>query len=211
VSRSLTAGVASAVQAAAVPMLVLVEIDYDSGTARYCTAPFNLSWNGQTWLGVGALGAVDAVAETGGVEVKTIGVQLSGINPANIAVALAEPYQGRAFKLYGAPLDANHVVIADPKLLFAGMVDTMEIALGATASVKVTASSRLVDLERARVRRFNQADQQADYPDDIGFQFIEAMVDTDLSWGAPGQSTLVSMGGWAAGLASAVKAAVNAL
>lgn len=197
-SRDLTSGVSSAVQAASLPLLVLVELDFESGTSRYSTAPFNLTWNGQTWYGIGTLGSIDATEETGTVEAKGISMQISGIDPAKIAIALGDHYQGRSCKVYAAPLDSNHQVIADPKLIFDGRMDTMEVQLGQTATIVVTAESRLADLERPRVRRFNDADQQNKYPGDLFFQFVDQMVEVQINWGVNGPAT--QLNGWIGGM-----------
>jgi hypothetical protein len=59
----------------------------------------------------------------------------------------------------------------------------LEGRLNAAASVVKNLESRLVDWERARVRRYNDADQQAEYPGDLGLQFVEQMVEKQLIWG----------------------------
>lgn len=42
-------------------------------------------------------------------------------------------------------------------------MDTMQVTDGAEPRVTLTCESRLVDLERAEVRRYTDADQQAEY------------------------------------------------
>lgn len=74
-------------------------------------------------------------------------------------------------------------VLADPKLIFLGRMDTMEMQIGKTAVITLTAESRLADLERPRVRRFNDADQQAQYPGDRGLEWAERMVEWAGIWG----------------------------
>ena len=54
---------------------------------------------------------------------------------------------------------------------------------GETASISVTAESRLIDLNRAKERRFTDNDQKIDYPDDKGLQHIQGLQEKQISWG----------------------------
>ena len=60
----------------------------------------------------------------------------------------------------------------------------MQILLGSTQSeVLLTAENRLADWDRPRIRRYNDADQQSEYPGDLGMQFAEQMVNKTILWG----------------------------
>lgn len=76
-----------------------------------------------------------------------------------------------------------YAVLADPKLLFLGRMDNMDIVVGPTATITLKAESRLADLERPRVLRFNDATQQALFPGDRGLEFVEAMIEKAIKWG----------------------------
>ena len=102
---------------------------------------------------------------------------------ASLATALDEDYQGRTATIWAAPLDSEHRIVSDPVIVFKGRMDTMPITMGRSGEITVNLESRLVDWERARVRRYNDADQQAEYPGDLGLQFVEQMVEKQLIWG----------------------------
>jgi hypothetical protein len=60
----------------------------------------------------------------------------------------------------------------------------MDIEEGAETSViQLSVENRLLDLERARVRRYTSNDQQSRLPGDRGFDFVETIQDRDLFWG----------------------------
>jgi hypothetical protein len=54
-SRNLTAGMITEVQAENVRPILLFEGVMESGTVYYWTGYGNLSWNAQTWVGTGTL------------------------------------------------------------------------------------------------------------------------------------------------------------
>lgn len=165
------------------PCLIFVELDFADGYVRMTNAGYSFTWNGVEWLGIGTLGKIEEVAEGSALQMYGLSLSLSGIPPEVISEAFSQGYQGRAAKLWLAPLTDDYQIIADPVVIFSGRMDTMDIALGKTATVTVTVESRLVDWERPRVRRFNDADQQAEYPGDRGFKYVDQMVYKDMKWG----------------------------
>ena len=126
-SRTLTTAVAAAAQAAVVRPVFLARLDYASGVVRLASGPFDLSWGGETYLGVGSLGAITAVEEGADLQSWTVQMQLSGVRPELIALALGEHYQGRDARLLLALVDEQHALIADPVVVFRGRMDTQDV------------------------------------------------------------------------------------
>ena len=183
-SRALTSGAVAATTATAVKPILLAELDFSSGFVRCWTGVGTLSWGGNSWLGTGDFGGVSAPEEAGDLRATSITFSMSGIPNALVTSVLGEHYRGRSAKLWWAFLDASNAIVADPFLIFGGRMDTVAILRGGeSATVTVTAESRLVDLQRARIRRFNDQDQQQLYPGDLGFQFIAAIQNLTLVWG----------------------------
>lgn len=160
-TRTLTSAVAAAAQAAVVRPVFLVRLDYASGVVRLSSAPFNVAWGGETFLGVGSLGAITAVEEGADLQTYAVQMQLSGVRPELIALALGEHYQGRDARLLLALVDEQHALIADPVVVFRGRMDTQDIELGDTGTIVLTARSRLADWHRPRIRRYTDAEQRA--------------------------------------------------
>ena len=182
-SRTLTTAVDTALASGRLPAILMVEMDFPSAFLRLNNSSVSFDWNGSTWLGVGRMGSIDAIKEGADLQSRGLAFRISGIDPATIAVALGTHYQGRSCKVWLAPLTAAHAIVADPVLIFWGRMDTMDIDLGQTATITVNAESRLADWDRPRVRRYNQEDQQIDYPSDLGFEFVPQMVEKELRWG----------------------------
>ena len=49
--------------------------------------------------------------------------------------------------------------------------------------ITLLAENRLRDLERLRARNYTDADQQAEYPGDRGFEFVPALQTMSIPWG----------------------------
>lgn len=181
--RTLTGAVAAAVAGSNVPLVVFVEMDFSSGFLRVTNAPYDIQWDSQTWVGVGQLGSIDALSETSGLEANGLSFQISGVAQANIAAVLGTEYQGRSCKLWIAALDSNHQVLADPIGPFSYRMDTMDIELGQTATIRVNAESRIVDWETPVAGRYTNEEQQRLYPGDFGLEFVPQMAEKQIRWG----------------------------
>ena len=55
---------------------------------------------------------------------------------------------------------------------------------GDTATIKLTAESRLIDLDRSRERRFTSEDQKIEFPDDKGLEYVDDLQDKEIVWGS---------------------------
>lgn len=182
-ARPTTGAVSTALTADHVPLLVFVEMDFVGGFVRVCNAAYTFQWNSLSWIGLGNLGGIEAITEDVSQEAHGLGFSLSGIPAEYISIALAENYKGRSVKVWIAPLSSEFTVIADPVLVFTGRMDTMDIELGETATISVNAESRHIDQDRARIRRYTDADQQAEYPGDLGFEFVNQAASKEIVWG----------------------------
>lgn len=182
-SRNLGANVQTAIAASQLVQCYLVFLDFDSDPVYATSAPFDITYDSNTYLGVGNLGSIDLPEEKADLSAHQVQVALSGVASSNISRALAGNYQGRAAKIWRAYLDSSHAVIDDPVLEFDGTIDTMNITYGAQAVVAVRLTSELAKWERANILRYSNADQQQLYAGDEGFEFAEQMVDKELVWG----------------------------
>jgi len=182
-SRNLTSATDNALAAGNVPMLCFVLMDFPSGFLRVNNSSVIINWGGEDWYGLGRLGSIDQIEEGATLESRGLKFKITGVSQANIAIALGQQYQGRDCKVWLAPLTSEYAVIADPVLTFWGRMDVMDIDLGETATITVSAESRLADWDRPRTRRYTHEDQQLDYPGDLGFEFVPQMVEKELRWG----------------------------
>lgn len=184
-SRPVTAALETALAAERIEPLLLVEALFDSGAVRMWNGDGPLAALGQNWLGAGLLLKIGQVEETSEIRAAGTQIALSGIPPAQIAIALAEDYQGRPAAIYLGAFDvATGLIVVDPLLVFRGKIDVMPIVLGRkSADIVASVESALIRLEQASRRRYTAADQRFDHPTDAGLDHVAAIQDVQIVWG----------------------------
>jgi hypothetical protein len=186
-SRTLHASVEAATLSDTVRPAFLAEVQVDGGYLRFWSGIGDLSWNGQTWNGAGTLLGVSPVQETDGLAATGMRFSLSGISTTVISATIGNARQGLSAKLWLAVFDTSGAIIGDPVMLFSGLTDVPSISDAAeTCTVSMTAESRLIDLERPRVRRYTKADQQQVYSTDKGFNYVPSLQDKKIHFGPMG-------------------------
>ena len=164
--------------------LILFNADFPSGFVYAHSGVGDILFNANTYKGVGQLGKVSVIEETNELKPTVIKVELSGVDPALISVALNDNIQGRSAEMYLAFLDDQHQVIGTPVGPWSGRMDIMSGELGnKTATIQLEVESRLADWERPRMRRYTDADQQQQYPGDKGLEFVNEMQEKEIQWG----------------------------
>jgi len=170
------------------PVLFLF-LDLDGGDVTVNSSDQDIAWDfdgdssDETFTGVGHFGSVSVINESADLKASGIQCMLTGVPTTHISNALSESYSGRTAKLYIGFLNASRVLVADPMVIFAGRIDAMDIQIGKTASVSVSIESKLVDWERARIRRYTNEDQRNLYSTDEFCEFVVQTVEKELVWG----------------------------
>ncbi len=162
----------------------LAIITFRSATEYVWTGPCPLTWNGNTFTGIGSLGKISPVAEGVDINAEGMTLSLSGIDPALLAESVTDVQVGAPVTVYFALVDGSLNIIGTPYPLFVGQVDQPSITPGTEdITISLKCESRLSDLQRANQRRYTSADQRLYYPDDIGFSWVEILNDQALRWG----------------------------
>jgi len=81
-------------------VILFVELAYDSGTQRYCTADDTVTWNGQTWIGAARILDVSPKDAKNTAEATSWELTFSGVPVVIVSQALQEPVYGRAWRLW---------------------------------------------------------------------------------------------------------------
>jgi hypothetical protein len=157
----------------------LVEIDFSTGTEYMCGLDHDVAWNGHTYLGLWGVMSIGQIEETGS-SVQGIELRFSGVNSSAMSIALSSSVQGRGVRVRMAALDAANAVQVDSNV-WSGLGDVWTID-ESNASIVLTAEHRLAMLDRAKVRRLTDAQQQALYPGDLGCQYAADIENDSLVW-----------------------------
>ena len=206
-SRDLPTSLATELLAAEITPFFAVELFFQTSTLRFWSGLGEQIIDGDIYVGSGNMLAISTIDETSEVAARGATLTLSGIPSELISLALSEPYQGRKCKIYFGALDArgDFLLLEDGSFLlnengsafsiatdtesvmaeiFTGYIDQMNIDEGAeTSTIAVGVESRLIDLQRPRVRRYTHESQKSRFPNDLGFQFVNDLQDKKFAWG----------------------------
>lgn len=176
--RSISTAMRNALDATHVASALFVQCNFDSGTQFYWTGGASIAWNGNTWLGTGSLVSLEPIRETGAVEAVGLQVTMSGVPSALVSLALSEQVQGRTITIWLAAMDSVGQPVGSPIQVFAGRMDAMSIdESNDAATITLTVESEIASLMSAAVRRYTDADQQAQYAGDKFFAYVPQMVE----------------------------------
>ena len=163
---------------------IFVEATFITGPVYCWTGTGPITWNGQTWLGIGTFGSLSNVEEGTTVEAKGITLTLSGLDPTLLTDVLTEYQVGLPVMVWIGLFDINRQLIPDPLVAWAGRMDQPTLSVdGTTCSLSIACENRLLDMNTSVERRYTNDDQQLDYPGDRGFEFVTSIQEVSLYWG----------------------------
>lgn len=184
-SRGVTASLQSAVDAAGVYPLLLVDMAFDSGNLRLWSGYGNLVWNGDTWTGSQDLGSIGDVENSAKLSATGLNLALSGVDQTIISQILNENPRGRSVQVYfGAINSSDFSVVSDPLLLFSGFMDVPTIEeTGQTCRIVISCENELIDMEKSSGLTYTDGCQKNLYPGDKGLEFVAPLANKPIIWG----------------------------
>ena len=205
-TRDLFPELLTAIELDTLAPFVAVQMNLDSGVLRMWSGLGTRKINGSDFIGVGTLLSISAIEETAELYASGATVSLSGVPSDMLSLALSEQYQGRrAFIYLGVALNPSSWVVftgvwndagvwsddaywyddgLSASQVYSGYLDQMVIDEQAeTSTIAVTIESKLIDLERVRTYNYTSATQKAEYPLDLGFDFVASLQGKTYNWG----------------------------
>lgn len=185
-SRDLSTGLETAVQATSLSPIGLVEMQFSSGIVYFWTGRGDLVVDGVTYTGTGTLGKISAIEETTELRPVTVELALSAVPSEVLTIANGEDWQGRDVIIkYGALQQSGNLytLLDDPFQIFKGTMDVMTLVDGQESSIVVSAESKQIDLERSNPRRYTAEDQRNAFTDDAGCDAVAALQQKEIRWG----------------------------
>jgi hypothetical protein len=182
--RPMSSAMLAAIQAQHLRPALFVQMQFMTGPLYVWSGTGSVTWNGHTWLGVGTLGTISTIEESGTVEAKGVTLTLSGIDPAMLADALQEFQTGAPVAIYLGLFDSGGSLIANPVTSWAGRMDQPSIEVGGdSAVISIACENRLIEMNVAVDRRYTATDQSIDYPGDLGFNWVLSIQEQNIYWG----------------------------
>lgn len=150
--------------------VLMCDLTFKSGVTRVWSGVGNLTYGGNTYLGVGTLGSVGTISEGTSVEASGTTVSLSGVDPNLYAESLNDIQLGAPATIYFGILSGGLVYAYTA---YAGQMDKPTITTGGDAiTISIALENRLVNLQRPSALRYTTEDQHAlGYTNDCGFSW----------------------------------------
>lgn len=178
-ARSIPAGLLTAFTQSTVEPFYAVEMLFDTAPVRFWTGVGDRTIEGNTYIGAGGLLAIGDLEEIGDLSAKSASITLSGISTDIVSLALTEPYLRRPCRILFGVMGSTDVIE-----MFSGKMNTMTIEDAPdSATIALTIESRLVELQRAKPRRYNHESHIARYPGDTFFSLVADLQDRQVVWG----------------------------
>lgn len=180
-SRDLPAAVTAAAASDTFQVFWACEFLFDSpNELRFWNGVGDIDVDGDTYTGAGNLLDISEIRESSDIAAYGATITLSGIPSNLINLALSEPYQARKAAVRFGIISGSTIYSS---VVFTGEMDQMNISFGPeTSTISLDVESRLVDLNRARIRRYTDADHQSRYEGDLAFEYVTALQDQRLEW-----------------------------
>lgn len=173
-------------------MFVAVDFDFPSGHARFWSGWGSIVISGNTYLGVGTLGAISVSSEATNLVTDRKTFQLSMVDPALISESDIDNSFGRSVVEYFGFFDSEKRTLLDtPEINWEGRMDSIRRIDGAQPIIEVNAEHRLVMLDKADGWRYTHEHQQLFFAGDLGFNQVGTLDSKVVLWG--GQRTVVGV------------------
>jgi hypothetical protein len=200
--RSLSTAVLAAIASKTVTLALFAELAFADntiyafsgvGTITPAGPPANPASTfpyGQTFTGLGWLAKVSAVPQTTKIQAQNVTLSLSGI-PSNLLLeAINQVRITGVATLWLGFFNSSGALIADPVQLFSGTMDVPSLTdAGDTSTISISCENSLLSLNLAPNRQFDDADQQIYHPGDLGFSFVDKLLNLNLFWPSPDATT----------------------
>lgn len=178
-SRTVPAGILSALSEAEIEPFFAVELDLDTDPIRLWTGYGDKTINGDTYLGAGDLLVVSGLEEVNDLSAREVTITLNGLNEELVTLAFDTPIQNRPVRVYWG---INGVT--DAVEVFTGRANTIPIEdSGESSTITLGVDSKLVILERSSKRRYTQESHKTRYSGDSFFSYVTLLQDKSVVWG----------------------------
>jgi hypothetical protein len=169
--------------------LLLVQMDFLTGTQRLTTWSHSVDYFGYTWTGLGNILSVSLVSQTEELQYPAVDVQLNVANPSQLSLALGSvaQYRNRTITIWQALLDDDLQPAGEPEVIWAGLMDQVRFKTGtgeeddgAAAVMRCEMAAR--DGRAPQTLRLTHAQHLARHPDDTFLSRIERMIGQPQMW-----------------------------
>lgn len=201
--RDVTPQMIAALSAQVVSAAFLVNVQFANETLYTWSGLGPISWNGNTYTGVGDFGSVSNIPETSNIDAQNVTLTLGGIPATYLGEIIENSQIFNQAQVWLACFEPGTMnLIPSPTLLYQGLTDVPTITDdGRNFSVSLTLENVLVDMNRSVERYYTDVDQRTylapiltrlGLPSDTvdtGGQYVVGIQNLLLYWGVSPQSS----------------------
>ena len=189
-TRDINSSTSTASKDQQVTLCILGEFHFKDETIYLNHSAVEVTYNGNSYFGVGSLGSIELVRETDEIEITNIKLSLSNANSQIREYVAKLEYANRRCTLYAAFLSATNSVVGVPVVIYDGLMDNMSMSLGANATVQLIVTNHLADWNRTRKGRYTSEEQKLVDSTDTGLDHLENAVqksrgEIEVDWRVP--------------------------
>lgn len=163
---------------------IFVAADFVDGTVYVWNGLGSIDWNGHTWTGIGSLGSVSTIEEGANVQARGATLTLSGLDPAILTEVMTQYKVTAPVTIWLGLFDTDGDLIPDPVISFSGRMDQPTLTVtGPSGTLNINCENRLLDMNISVEKRYSDQDQKLDFPDDRGFEWVNAIQSITIFWG----------------------------
>ncbi len=200
--RDVTPQMIAALSAEVVRAAFLVSVQFKNETLFAWSGLGPITWNGNTYTGVGDFGSISNIPETSNVDAQNVTLTLGGIPSTYLGEVIANSQIFNTAQVWLACFDSGMNLVPSPTLMYKGLTDVPSLTDdGSSFSVSITLENVLVDLNRAVERYYTDVDQRSHLAAtltrlglpattiDTGGQYVVGIQNQIIYWGVTPQSS----------------------
>lgn len=166
------------------PCLVMaVKILLPSGPCRAHSGTGDITINGETYYGVGALGSIQPIRSGSDTSPTQVQLQMTGFDSALMATILNEKCRGSDVSIFLVAIGDNGYPLA-ADLLYAGFIAKTGLAAGKDNAITLIASNKFERWSIAKPDRFTDESWRKRHQGDRIFRYVAQMSERPIYWGS---------------------------
>lgn len=161
----------------------LVAFDLDSGTLRYTTHSDDVTYEGDTYSPLGAIGGFGSFKETKELDPADYEVRIGTSDPTILATFANEPLINRQCTILQVILNEDFTVLGEMTRI-SGILQPASINYGGKSSITIPVKDQLADWDRNISVLYTDAEQKRIDPTDNSLEHVSEIARRDIIWPA---------------------------
>ncbi|MFT6586093.1 MAG: hypothetical protein ACJAUY_000674 [Cognaticolwellia sp.] len=164
----------------------LISLEFTPFPVYLTNTPFNIVYNGNTYLANGQFLQMGSLSQTLDIRVGSTSIVFDATDPSFVAILRGQSQNSRKVNISLAILNDDYTVAGDvivmQRMIIDGAAKVEDNPSQGKATITQKISSDFANWSQKAGRRTTPASQQRYFPNDTGFDYA-AYADNDIKWG----------------------------